>query len=119
MEKHYGQIVEYRVRKNGYCISDLARAAHVNRRSIYNWFNQRYLKNEIIHKIGCIIRHDFSEEFPDVFESDDFKTIHKVPESRVPYIQEDSFKENEIWKNKYLHLLEIFNELLLRESPVT
>jgi hypothetical protein len=119
MEKHYGQIVEYRVRKNGYCISDLARASNVNRRSIYNWFNQKYLKIEIIYKIGCIIRHDFSQEFPDIFESEDFKIIHKIPESQPAYIPENSFKENEIWKNKYLRLLEAFNEMLIRESQIT
>lgn len=116
MEKHYGQIVEYRVRKNGYCISDLARATNVNRRSIYNWFDQKYLKVEIIYKIGCVIRHDFSQEFPEIFASEDFKIIHQVPDSQAYYKHEYSSKENEIWKNKYLHLLEIFNEMLIKES---
>jgi lambda repressor-like predicted transcriptional regulator len=114
MDKHYGQIVEYRVRKNGYCISDLARATNVNRRSIYNWFNQKHLKNEVIYKIGCIIRHDFSQEFPEIFKSEDFKIIHQVPDSQVSYIAKYSSKENEIWKNKYLQLLETFNEMITK-----
>ena len=114
MDKHYGQIVEYRVRKNGYCISDLARATNVNRRSIYNWFNQKHLKNEVIYKIGCIIRHDFSQEFPEIFKSDDFRVIHQVPDSHIRYNPGYSSKENELWKNKYLQLLETFNEMITK-----
>ena len=44
MEKHYGQIVEYLVRKNGYSITDLATELDVNRRSIYNYFQNQFLK---------------------------------------------------------------------------
>jgi len=53
MDKHYGQIVELIIRKKGYSISELARLSYVNRRSVYNWFNQKYLKPEIIYRIGC------------------------------------------------------------------
>ncbi|AMR32442.1 hypothetical protein A0256_13915 [Mucilaginibacter sp. PAMC 26640] len=67
MENHNGQIVEYVVRRNGYSITDLATELKVNRRSIYNYFQNRNLKHDVIYKIGLIIRHDFAKEFPDLF----------------------------------------------------
>jgi hypothetical protein len=116
MDKHYGQIVEYRVRKNGYCISDLGRCMNVNRRSIYNWFNQKHLKRDVIFRIGYIIRHDFAQEFPELFEIDDFKAIYNVPEQPVRYTSGSDYIEQESWKNKYLTLLEKYNEMLLENT---
>jgi transposase-like protein len=52
MDKHYGQIVELVIRKGGYSISEIARLTLINRKSVYNWFNQKYLKPEIIYRIG-------------------------------------------------------------------
>ncbi|TFF39842.1 helix-turn-helix domain-containing protein [Mucilaginibacter psychrotolerans] len=108
MEKHYGQIVEYRVRKNGYSISELAKGLQVNRRSIYNWFNQRNLKKDIILSIGCLLRHDFSEEIPEMFSPDDFNCILYTPAKDA-----DTNAENEHYKNKYVALLEQYNQLLV------
>jgi hypothetical protein len=116
MDKHYGQIVEYRVRKNGFCISDLARCTKVNRRSIYNWFNQKNLRSDVILKIGFAIRHDFSQEFPEIFESSDFKAIYKLPDSPLHDTRLLDLQEHENWKNKYLNLLEKYNEMLLKET---
>lgn len=72
-EIHHGQIVELTVRKNGYNIKELARLAHVKRRTVYNWFNHKYLKPEIIYRVGCILKHDFSNEFPALFPGVEFK----------------------------------------------
>ena len=41
-------IVELTVRKKGYNITELARLAAVDRRTVYNWFNQKYLKTEML-----------------------------------------------------------------------
>lgn len=114
MDKHYGQIVEYRVRKNGYSISDLARSIHVNRRSIYNWFNQTHLKKEVIFQIGCVLRHDFSQEFPELFVSEDFKIVKNKSFKQIPDANSEYANvENEMYKTKYVSLLEKYNELLV------
>jgi hypothetical protein len=115
MDKHHGQIVEYRVRKNAYCISDLARASNVNRRSIYNWFNQKRLREEIIFKIGLTIRHDFSQEFPELFKKDDFKAIHQIQDTCTIYTANFNENQCDTWKDKYLRLLETYNDLILKE----
>lgn len=112
MDKHHGQIIEYRVRKNGYSISDLARGIKVNRRSVYNWFNQKYLKKDIIFHIGQILRHDFSQEFPELFVTDDFKSIQRINDHRS-YTPSTYSGDNDHYKDKYLDLLEKYNSLLV------
>jgi predicted transcriptional regulator len=112
MEKHYGQIVEYRVRKNGYSISDLAKSLQVNRRSIYNWFNQRHLKKDIILSVGCTLRHDFSEEIPEMFSHEDFNCCLYAPVKETNETA-DNRAENELYKDKYVALLEQYNQLLV------
>lgn len=110
MDKHHGQIVEYIVRRKGYSISDLASQTSVNRRSIYNWFNQTQLKADIIYKIGCAVKHDFSNEFPELFCSGDFEHAGVAKEPYVnASIQED-------WKSKYLTLLEQYNLMLIKKA---
>lgn len=115
MDKHQGQILEYIVRKNGYSITNLARDTNVNRRSIYNWFNQKQLKSDIIFNIGCILRHDFSKEFPELFKSDDFKIIFKSGSMDVINTTDTYKNASTIYKDKYLSLLEKYHELLLNE----
>ena len=110
MEKHYGQIVEYIVRKNGCSITELARGLNVNRRSVYNYFQNKYLKYDIIYKIGQIVRHDFSKELPELFTSDQFEVEQKQSD-QVDY--SDVANGDVInWQEKYIQLLEKYNEVL-------
>jgi len=117
-EKDYGKIVEYIVRKNGYNITELALNLSVNRRSVYNWFNQKELRTDIIFRIGYIIRHDFSQEFPELFTTDDFKNIFNI---RQPYLAQMvlPFPNNEEnWKDRYIDLLEKYNNILINNKLV-
>ncbi|MDB5063543.1 MAG: hypothetical protein JWP67_3386 [Mucilaginibacter sp.] len=80
MNKHYGQIVEYVVRKAGYNAADLALKTNSNKRNIYHLFQAKNLRTDIIYNIGCIIKHDFSQEFPELFQnkkSEEDYTKHK------------------------------------------
>jgi AcrR family transcriptional regulator len=110
MEKHYGEIVEYYVRKKGVSITELAAGLNVNRRSVYNYFQNKYLKIDIIFNIGVLIRHDFSSEFPELFTSEEFdrKTMQNVNNDLVV----DPNSDEEKWKDKYIQLLEVYNETL-------
>lgn len=110
MELHHGQTVERIIRRNGYSIAELARIIQVNRRSVYNWFNQRHLKPEIIFRIGSVLNHDFSSEFPSLFvkgETIGKNTLHYTASAESAPGLEDSN-----WKDKYIDLLEKYNELL-------
>jgi predicted DNA-binding protein YlxM (UPF0122 family) len=118
MERHYGQQLEKVIRRNGYCISELARLSNVNRRSVYNWFNQKRLKSEIIYRIGCVLNHDFSVEFPDLFDKNDFKNIRRATnhiDTGHEGSQVDALEEL-TWKDKYLFLLEKYTDLLTQSQ---
>ncbi|WP_183572976.1 helix-turn-helix domain-containing protein [Mucilaginibacter sp. X5P1] len=116
MDTHRGQIVEMVIRREGYSISELARLAKVNRRSIYYWFNQQYLKTEIIYQIGIYIKHDFSIEFPHIFKPDDFKHLSTFNSLNIVKDVSQRQQDAEYWKNKYLEILEKYNDLLVRTA---
>jgi transcriptional regulator with XRE-family HTH domain len=113
MESHHGRIVELTIRKKGLNISEIARLTHVNRRSVYNWFNQKYLKPEIIYRLGVVLKHDFSVEFPDLFSKQDFKDNHATDEPDNVDLVSEEIPGNHIWKDRYILLLENYNRLLL------
>lgn len=115
MDKHYGHIIEKIIRRNGYSISELARLTNVNRRSIYNWFNQKNLKPEIIFRIGFALKHDFSEEFPELFTEDDFQKViapEKISNDDPTMLNESG---SAYWKDKYIKILEEYNRLLVNQ----
>jgi lambda repressor-like predicted transcriptional regulator len=111
MSEHNGAIVEKVIRRNGHSLTDIAKLTGVNRRSIYNWFLQPRLKPEIIIKIGLAIKHDFSVEFPRQFVSDDFKEQSKA----LPALKQISHGDPNIWKEKYIDLMERYNLLLSKK----
>lgn len=123
MNTHYGDIVERTIRRNSYSISELARVLNVNRRTVYNWFLQRNLKPDIIYRIGCALRHDFSEEFPHLFSKEEFNTVDQVKSGiseRKPRMEEESALQNPSqWKDKYINLLEEYNEMLVSQVERT
>ncbi|MDB5010848.1 MAG: hypothetical protein JWR67_2716 [Mucilaginibacter sp.] len=113
MNQHHGEVVEKVIRRNGYSISELARLTNVNRRSIYNWFNQKHLKPDIIYRIGCALNYDFSAEFPNLFLGNETKTMNnmKLISSNIETHHYKETNEN-YWKDKYINLLEKYNDLL-------
>lgn len=106
---HKGEIVEKAVRASGIKITELARQIGVSRRHLYNLFENSNLSFEFIYKIGKIIHYDFSKDFslyPDSINQDEKKN----------HINDDPtlYSENINWKNKYLELLEKYNELQMK-----
>ncbi|GAA4316584.1 hypothetical protein GCM10023149_13610 [Mucilaginibacter gynuensis] len=116
MIKHHGQIVERLVRRKNYSITDLARQTSVNRGMVYHWFNQKYLKADIIFQIGCVLEYDFSVDFPEFFTKNDFNNPESYrrqrPTLRAPQEQSDA----KVWKDKYLFLLEKYSQLLTERA---
>lgn len=115
MDSNAGQIVERVVRRNKVSISELARRMQVNRRSVYNWFDQKTLKIDIICKIGHVLNYDFSVDFPEAFGERGISSMEKVVDST----DENEHKQpNSVhyWMVKYISLLEKYNELLSHES---
>lgn len=119
MDKHYGNLVERIIRRNDYSISELARITHVSRSSIYKWFNQRDLRPDIIFRIGCALKHDFSIEFPELFSSDEFQKAFNSPshlEIEAPPQESDEQKPHNYWKDKYIRVLEEYIEFCKNQT---
>lgn len=112
MEIHHGETIEKVVRRNGHSITDVAKLTKVNRRSVYNWFNQAKLKPEIIYKVGCVINHDFSAELPQLFTPEDFEKGFK---EHAP-VDKHTEELSDIWKDKYIELLERYTALLAESN---
>jgi AcrR family transcriptional regulator len=112
-DSHHGQTIEKVIRRNGHSISDLAKAMNVNRRSIYNWFTQPRLKLYIVENIGTAIGHDFTQEMPELFMPIVFKRLNSKENLDAGFglTSANEIEENE-WKDKYVDLLERYNQLL-------
>lgn len=112
MSKHNGQIVENIVRKANCNLSDLANTLSINRRTLYNWFNQKTLKQEYILHIGSAIGHDFSKEFPELFRDKEFQKTESKNLVQAQNVNTDA--DFKIWQLKYIKLLEENNAALER-----
>lgn len=98
---HYGSILEKAVRSSNISITELAKRLHVNRRSVYYWFEKRRLEPEVLEEIGAIINYDFKGYLPPSFTKKISTPFHQVPVQPAEDI--------DFWKNKYQRLLERYN----------
>lgn len=121
MSTNVGKVIERVVRRDHIRISELSRKLHVSRRTIYNWFNQESLSFEIICKIGTAIMHDFSKEFPEEFARIDngMGDYMNTSENNDHFSAAAPSGSVEYWMNKYIRLLEKYNELLSHRFPTS
>lgn len=104
--QHRGEIVERAIRQSGYPISAIAKKLGKSRRWMYLMFDNNQIDIETILQIGNIIHHDFSDE---IREMNSINTNSFAdPENQY------NNQTTEYWKDKYLKLLEDYNELLKR-----
>lgn len=106
--QHRGEIVERAIRQSGYPISAIAKKLGRSRRWMYLMFDNTQIDLETVMSIGNIIHHDFSDEIKEL--SSISNQSFEDPEN--PY----NNQSKEYWKNKYLKLLEDYNELLKRTN---
>ncbi|ASU34761.1 helix-turn-helix domain-containing protein [Mucilaginibacter xinganensis] len=106
-----GEILERVVRRDRMSISELSRNLDVSRRTIYNWFEMERLSVEIIKRIGFVIGHDFSKEFPEEFA---INSVTVNPEHRriEPHLADPPPNAVYYWMDRYIKLLEKYTEVL-------
>lgn len=113
---HVGEVIEEIVRSNQLSISDLARRIHVNRRSVYNWFKQKNLRPYTLQRICYVLVYDFSIKLPEFFNKE-FPITNLPPSGDKSEPQaEPEADQNAVqyWMNKYIYILEKYNEILAR-----
>jgi CRISPR/Cas system-associated exonuclease Cas4 (RecB family) len=106
--QHRGEIVELAIRQSGYPISAIAKKLGKSRRWMYLMFDNTQVDIETILSIGNIIHHDFSDEIKELNSINP----HSFSDPENPY----NNQTKEYWKNKYLKLLEDYNELLKKTN---
>jgi CRISPR/Cas system-associated exonuclease Cas4 (RecB family) len=107
--QHRGEIVEKAIRQSGYPVSTIAKKLGKSRRWMYLMFDNSQVDIESIISIGKIIHHDFSNEIRELNSIN--ANSFSEPESGY------NKQTKEYWKNKYLKLLENYNELLKKINP--
>jgi predicted transcriptional regulator len=103
--QHRGEIVKEAIYKSGMPITELANRLGKSRRWMYLMFENSNVSLDIIIQIGKIIHHDFSNEIKEINI-----TTRVINEPSTAYNNEENTQD--YWKNKYLKLLEEYNELL-------
>nr|WP_197718704.1 helix-turn-helix transcriptional regulator [Pedobacter schmidteae] len=109
MNSNKGDVIE-RIVRTKIGISELSRILNVSRTSIYNWFEHGHLTLETICKIGQAIDHDFANEFPEEFAKASNHTSEVFSSKETK--KETCESSIHYWMNKYIALLEKYNQLL-------
>lgn len=107
MELNNGAIVEHAIRRQNVNISELSRRMKVNRKTLYNWFQNKKLDTEVIRKIGQVINYDFSNDLHISLSQDAENDF-----AEKAGIQSDSPDSIYYWMEKYISLLEDYKRLL-------
>lgn len=102
--KHEGQIIKKAIAENGLPITVLTKKLGKSRGWFYNIFNSASVSIDKIIQIGTAINYDFSSDISKLK-----KNYSTVEEPREKYV---SAKEEKLWKEKYLTLLEEHNKVL-------
>lgn len=103
--EHRGEILKKAVYQSGVPITTLAKRLSKSRRWIYLMFENSNVSLDIVLQIGKIIHHDFKDEIKE-FNS------YQNPRNESVFDYQNDEANPEYWKNKYLKLLEEYNELL-------
>jgi predicted transcriptional regulator len=102
---HKGEVIKNAVYKSGYPITELAKRLSKSRRWVYLMFENSNVSLDLVLQIGKIINYDFKDE---IKEFNSYQNA--INESAFDYQNDEA--NSEYWKNKYLKLLEEYNELL-------
>tara|TARA_B110000459_G_scaffold201886_1_gene253620 strand:- start:75 stop:398 length:324 start_codon:yes stop_codon:yes gene_type:complete len=104
--QHKGQALEKAVRESGIPLTKITKRMNKSRRWIYNAFENPNLGIDYIIEIGEIIHYDFSDVLVE---------LKKFRATAVDKSDATDKEGSEYWKNKYLDLIEKYNEILERK----
>lgn len=105
---HKGEILKTAVEKSGVKKTLIAAEMGISRGTLYNIFNKMDVDNYTILKIGTIIHYDFSQHFPKLKSKQVEGPLEEYPSKTISQLN----AEVDLWKGKYIDLLEEYNKLL-------
>ena len=125
---HQGEILQEAIKNSGISITRIVDDLGITRPTMYRKFKERELDYNFVKRVGVIIGHDFADNFTMPQQSDlsfDVTSVSKnvnnlsgsVPVNRSAVTvgsDSDSLKQLMVLQQKYIALLEAYNELLLK-----
>lgn len=125
---HQGEILQEAIKQSGISITRIVEDLGITRPTIYRKFKEEVLDYSFVKKVGNIIGHDFSQDFTSiqspvlplgVTQASHVSAV--TPDKAVtarpsvtPSVEPDSLKQLMQLQQKYIALLEAYNELLLK-----
>ncbi len=131
---HRGETIKEAIKASGIAVGIVAEKLGISRKTLYNKFKEASIPSSFILKLGEVIHHDFSQEFPHLSKNIKKETVTVIPQATnlmLPFdgepqqpevvVKQDNQKDLETellnLQRKYIALLEKFNELLLKTNP--
>ncbi|MBT2556903.1 hypothetical protein J7E24_03845 [Hymenobacter sp. ISL-91] len=125
---HQGEILQDAIKNSGISITRIVDDLGITRPTMYRKFKERELDYTFVKRVGEIIGHDFSNDFTIAEQTDisfsvtpSARNVTNVSDSSVPsrtavttVAGADSLKDLMLLQQKYIALLEAYNELLLK-----
>jgi len=104
-----GQVLAAAVEASGLGKEEAAKRAGYTRSAYYKHIENPNLDDHILIAYGKAIKYDFTEEFPGMP-----KYMMEEPDDAYgrPKSMEEAIKMIDLWKHKYLELLEKYNRLI-------
>ncbi len=104
-----GQVLATAVEASGLNKETVAAKAGYKRSSYYKHIKDPNLEYHILIAYGRALKHDFTEEFPDMpkYVLDDPQETYGKP-----ITLDEAIKQRDYWKDKYIDLLEKYNGLI-------
>jgi hypothetical protein len=109
MKPHRGKILAIAVEQTGRNKEEVAIKAGYSRSAYYKHIELHDLPYHIMAAYGKAIRHDFTIELPEMP-----KYIVSDPEEMYgkPITLDEAIRQIDLWKDKYVDLLEKYNRLI-------
>ncbi len=106
---HRGQALATAVEITGLGKEEVASKAGYSRSAYYKHIENPQLEYHILIAYGRAIGHDFTEEFPDMprYSLEEPEEKYAPPQNLA-----EAIRLSELWKDKYLELLEKYNRLI-------
>lgn len=108
---HRGQLLEDAVKASGLKKEKVAIKAGYQRTSYYKHIKEPDLAYHILTAYGRAIRYDFTEVLPEMP-----KYMIQEPEDTYELTPEESRKQIDYWRNKYIDLMERYTQLVIETS---
>lgn len=125
---HQGEILQEAIKNSGISITRIVEELGITRPTIYRKFKEETLDYAFVKRVGDVISHDFTQDFT-ITQQSVFPFVSTPVVNNVTHVTErsvtprnvasvvpevDLSKQLMALQQKYIALLEAYNELLLK-----